>query len=147
MTVDEEKVRSEARFDGKWVLSTNTDLDAAEVALKYKQLWRVEEIFRTTKSVLATRPIHHKTDAGIRGHVFCSFLALLLRKQLKSRLESQGCGDVEWLSIVRDLDRLEEVYIEHGGKTFRLRTEARGVTGKVCRAVGVALPPTIQEVA
>ena len=56
-------------------------------------------------------------------------------------------GDIEWQAVIRDLDRLEEVDVTHRGKTFRLRTEAKGVAGKVCQAVGVALPPTIQEVA
>jgi len=39
--VDEDKIKEEARYDGKWVLATNTDLPAREVALKYKQLWMV----------------------------------------------------------------------------------------------------------
>ena len=67
-TIDEAKVKREARFDGKWVLRTNTDLDASEVALRYKQLWMVEALFRDTKSVLETRPIFHKSDQAIRGH-------------------------------------------------------------------------------
>lgn len=77
----------EARYDEKWVLRTNTTLEAAEVALKYKQLWRVEQLFRMTKSLLATRPIFHKCDETIRGHVFCSFLSLILRKELQDRLQ------------------------------------------------------------
>ena len=59
---------------------------APQVALKYKQLWTVEAIFRTMKSQLHTRPIFHKCDDTIRGHVFCSFLALVLRKALQDRL-------------------------------------------------------------
>ncbi|MGH8538821.1 MAG: hypothetical protein ACREXM_20930, partial [Gammaproteobacteria bacterium] len=41
---------------------TNTELPTAEIALKYKQLWMVEQLFRTTKSLLATRPIFHTRD-------------------------------------------------------------------------------------
>jgi transposase len=37
------------------------------------------------KSLLDTRPIFHKCDETIRGHVFCSFLALLLRKELEDQ--------------------------------------------------------------
>ncbi len=84
--VDEDKIQEEARYDGKWVLTTNTDLPAREVALKYKQLWMVEDVFRSMKSLLDTRPIYHKCDETIRGHVFCSFLALLLRKELEDRV-------------------------------------------------------------
>src|SRR5262249_40432666 len=55
--IDEAKVAEDARYDGKWVLRTNTDLDSAEVALQYKQLWMVEQWFRSCKSLLQTRPI------------------------------------------------------------------------------------------
>ena len=89
-SIDEAKIKEEARYDGKWVLRTNTDLDAAEVALQYKQLWMVEDWFRSCKSMLQTRPIYHKRDETIRGHVFCSFLALVLRQELQSRLEERG---------------------------------------------------------
>src|SRR5262249_24078990 len=74
--IDEAKVAEDARYDGKWVLRTNTDLDSAEVALQYKQLWMVEQWFRSCKSLLQTRPIFPKCDETIRGHVFCTFLAL-----------------------------------------------------------------------
>ena len=83
--VDLDKARDEQRFDGMWVLRTNTELSAVEVALRYKQLWMVEQLFRTAKSLLDTRPIFHKTDATICGHVFCSFLALVLRDELFRR--------------------------------------------------------------
>ena len=88
--IDENKIKAEARYDGKWVLRTNLDLPAEQVAIKYKQLWMVEDIFRTMKSILETRPIYHKCAETIRGHVFCSFLALCLRKDLADRLASKG---------------------------------------------------------
>jgi len=141
--IDEQKIRDEARFDGKWVLTTNTELSAKELALKYKQLWMVEAIFRTMKSQLATRPIFHKCDDTIRGHVFCSFLALLLRKELEQRLEQRGWS-LEWADVIRDLDRLQEIEIRLDGKRYLLRTETKGTTGKVFQACGVALPPTLR---
>lgn len=143
--VDEDKIQEEARYDGKWVLRTNTDLPTAEVALKYKQLWMVEDLFRTVKSILETRPIYHKCDETIRGHVFASFLALVLRKELQDRLEARG-EHLEWADIVRDLDRLEEIEVEQDGTRLLLRTEAKGTCGKVFQAVGVALPRTVRQV-
>lgn len=142
--IDQDKIRDEARYDGKWVLKTNTDLDAAQVALKYKQLWMVEALFRSLKSLLQVRPIWHKTDAAIRGHVFCSFLALLLRAELAQRLDQRGEHGLEWQQILRDLKRLQQSEIEARGQRFLLRAEAQGTASAVCRAVGVALPPTIQ---
>ncbi len=143
--VDEDKIKEEARYDGKWVLTTNTDLAAAEVALKYKQLWMVEDVFRSRKSLLDTRPIFHKCDETIRGHVFCSFLALMLRKQLQDRLASKDCR-LEWADVIRDLDNLVEMEIAIGGKGYVFRGPAKGLLGKLFQSCGVALPPTLRSV-
>ena len=142
--VDEDKLKQEARYDGKWVLTTNTDLASAEVALKYKQLWRVEDVFRSMKSLLDTRPIFHKRDETIRGHVFCSFLALVLRKELEDRLTRKN-WKLEWADVIRDVDHLTEMEIAIGGKGYVFRSEAKGTAGKVFQACGVALPPTLRQ--
>ena len=143
-TVDEAKLAKEQLFDGMWVLRTNTAFPAAEVALKYKQLWMVESIFRSAKSLLETRPIYHKVDDTIRGHVFCSFLALVLRKELETRLEKHG-SKPEWADINRDLRALQEVEVEMHGKKLYLRTDLRGVCHTVLQAAGVAVPQTVRE--
>jgi transposase len=142
--IDEDKLADEELFDGKWVLRTNTELSNIEVALKYKQLWMVEDIFRTMKSTLETRPIFHKCDETIAGHVFCSFLALLLRKNLQDRIEAKG-HKLEWNDIVQDVDAVSEVKVTHMQKSFTIRTETVGVAGKVFQAAGVVLPPVLRE--
>jgi len=145
VSVNPDKIEEEARYDGKWVLKTNTALAAEQVALKYKELWQVEQVFRDMKSVLDTRPIFHKRDETIRGHVFCSFLALVIRKELDRRLEIAGhC--FEWADIKQDLKALQEITIEDRGKTLVIRSQCHGTCGKVFQAVGVATPPTIREV-
>jgi hypothetical protein len=144
VTIDQKKLETEARYDGKWVLKTNTTLPPEQVALKYKELWQVEDAFRDIKSILETRPIYHQTDQTIRGHVFCSFLALLLRKELSTRLERSG-KSFEWSDIKQDLKALHQTVIEDNGKRLAIRSECLGTCGKVFQAVGVALPPTIRE--
>ena len=141
--VDKKKVKEEARYDGKWVLTTNTNLSAREVALKYKQLWMVEAVFRSMKSLLEVRPIYHKCDATIRGHVFCSFLALVLRKELQDRLERKGWR-LEWADILADLAEMVEMEISIQGKGYVIRSEIKGTEGKVAQACGVALPPELR---
>ena len=145
VSLNQEKVEEEKRFDGKWVLKTNTALTAEQVALKYKELWQVEQVFRDMKSVLDTRPIFHQRDETIKGHVFCSFLALTLIKELYRRLEKAG-HDFEWADIKQDLSALQEITIEDNGKKLAVRSECKGVCGKVFQAVGVAIPVTIREV-
>jgi len=143
-SIDDKKIKYEARFDGKWVLTTNTDLTADQVALKYKELWRVERVFRDVKSLLETRPIFHQRDRTIRGHVFCSFLALVLRKELDRRLLKAG-HRFEWAEIKQDLKALQRVTIEEDGRHLSIRSQCQGVCGKLFQSVGVAIPPTIQD--
>ena len=140
------RVAQDARFDGIFVLRTNTALDPLQTMLRYRELQGVEQLFRSAKSLLATRPIFHKCDATIRGHVFCSFLALVLRKELQDRLAAAGLAP-EWAEVLRDLDRLQEVEVEQDAKRFVLRTPVTGCAGKLFQTLGVALPPNIRDAA
>jgi transposase len=144
--IDRAKAEADARFDGIFVLRTNTDLNPLAAMLRYKQLWTVEQTFRTAKHLLATRPIFHKCDETIRGHVFCSFLALVLKAELDARIAALGHA-ASWPAILADLDALTETEIEQDGKRFLLRSAAKPAASLALRAAGVALPPTLQLVA
>ena len=144
--VDEDKVQAEARFDGKWVLRTNLsreELSTEGVGLRYKELWMVEEVFRSIKSILTNRPIYHKCDETIRGHVFASFLGLVMLKELLARLKEKGRHEVEWGRLKEDLLRVQETELDLEGKRFRIRGELPGDAGKALQAVGVAVPPAV----
>ena len=143
-TIDEARIAEDARYDGLYVLRTNTRLHPLNVMLRYRDLLVVEQLFRSEKALLATRPIYHQTDAAICGHVFCSFLALVLRKELEERLAASRLKP-EWRQLLADLDRLQEIEVEQDGKRFILRTPVTGVAGKAFQAVGVALPPNIRN--
>jgi hypothetical protein len=142
--IDAAKIEEEKKFDGIFVLRTNTDLNPLEAMLCYKNLWTVEQTFRTAKHLLATRPIFHKLDETIRGHVFCSFLALVLKKALDDRIAALGRSG-SWPEIVADLDSLTETEIEYDGKRLIARSAPRPAASLALRAVGVALPPTIRS--
>src|SRR5512144_460232 len=144
-TIDPAKVEADARFDGLFVLRTNTRLSALQVVLRYRNLLAVEDAFKTTKALLPTRPIFHKTDAAIRGHVFVSFLALLLRKELIDRLAARRLKALEWQRIIDDLADLSEIEVEQDGRRALLRTAPGPTIDPLCRAVGITLPPVFQE--
>src|SRR5262245_58052001 len=127
-----------------FVLRTNTELNPLEAMLCYKQLWTVEQTFRTAKHLLSTRPIFHKLDDTIRGHVFCSFLALVLKKALEDRIAALARSG-SWPQIIADLDSLTETEIEHDGKRFVVRSAPRSAASLALRAAGVALPPTVRQ--
>ena len=142
--IDRTKAEEDAKLDGVFVLRTNTDLNPLEAMLCYKQLWTVEQTFRTAKHLFATRPIFHKLDETIRGHVFCSFLALVLEKALDDRIAALGRAG-SWPEIVADLDSLTETEIEQDGKRFVVRSAPRPAASLALRAAGVALPPTVRQ--
>lgn len=144
--IDEKQIEADKRYDGLFVLRTDTDHDAETVARIYKSLWMVEATFRTAKSILATRPIYHKRDETIRGHVFCSFLALCLKRELEIRL-AQKSLEAEWAEIIRGLDNLQQVELLLQGSRFLLRSEIKGDASQAIRAAEVAMPPVLQEVA
>jgi hypothetical protein len=142
--IDPGKLADEARFDGIFVLRTNARITPLQAVLRYRDLLQVEDLFRRAKAVLCTRPIYHSSDAAIRGHVFCSFLALVLHKELADRCRDAGLT-VEWADLLRDLDRLQQATIEKDGKRITLRTAVAGQLGRVFQAAGVALPPNQRE--
>jgi transposase len=144
--IDRAKAEEDAKFDGIFVLRTNTDLSPLDAMLCYKRLWMVERAFRTSKSLFATRPIFHKLDETIRGHVSCSFLALVLKKELEDRIANLGLAG-SWPEILADLDSLTETEVEQDGKRFLLRTPPRPAASLALRATGVALPPTVRQLA
>jgi hypothetical protein len=144
--IDRAKAEEDAKFDGIFVLRTNADLSPLEAMLCYKRLWMVERAFRTSKSLFATRPIFHKLDETIRGHVSCSFLALILKKELEDRIADLGQAS-SWPDILADLDSLTETEVEQDGKRFLLRSAPRPAASLALRAAGIALPPTVRQLA
>src|ERR1700751_2431258 len=142
--IDEKQLKAEERYDGLWVLRTNTVYNSETVAHVYKALWTVEDIIRTAKSILETRPIYHKCNETIRGHVFCSFLALLVKTELERRMKFADL-QCEWAQVVRGLEALQQVEATFQDKRFLLRSQLSGEASPALRAVGVAAPPTLRE--
>jgi Transposase DDE domain len=143
--IDPAKVEADARFDGLFVLRTNTRLSPLQVVLRYRNLLAVEQGFLAAKALLATRPIFHRTDAAIRGHIFCTFLALMLRQELMDQLAARRLALPEWQHIVEDLLDLSEIEVEQDGRRALLRTAPGPAIDPLCRALGASLPPVFQE--
>jgi transposase len=142
--IDIGKVAEEARYDGLFVLRTNARITPLQAVLRYRDLIQVEQLFRTAKALMRTRPIYHSSDAAIRGHVFCSFLALILRKELDERCRNAGLRP-EWGDVLRDLDRLQKLTITKDGREMILRTPATGLIGPLFKAARMALPANVRD--
>ncbi len=77
--------------------------------------------------------------------MFCSFLALVLKKDLTDRLAAHGVA-LEWVDVLADLDRVQEVKLVHQSKRVVMRTPLTGTVGKVFQATRVTLPPAYREI-
>ncbi len=147
VTLDRAKIADDARYDGKWVLRTNTDLPPSEVALAYKGLWQVEEAFRTLKTPLELRPIYHWTEPRIRGHVMVCFLAFVLRQMLRKKLAEMG-WEGSFTELLAALGRVRvSVLRGKGGQTFRVRDEIPAVAMPAFRALGLRAPRRVERLA
>ncbi|MBC7220466.1 transposase, partial [Candidatus Bipolaricaulota bacterium] len=135
----------DARYDGKWVLRTNTALPPSEVARAYKGLWQVEEAFRVLKTPLELRPIYHWTEARVRGHVTVCFLAFVLRQLLRTRLDTLG-WEGSFTEPLASLGRVRATVLRgKGGQTFRLRDEIPARAMPALHAVGMRAPRRLER--
>lgn len=144
--IDAGKIAEEARFDGVFVLRTNAKVTPLQAVLRYRDLLQVENLFLRTKAIMRTRPIFHSCDAAIRGHVFCSFLALVMQKHLDDLFLEAGVRP-EWKELLRDLDRLQQVRLQHRGADWQVRTDATPTIANLFRKAHIALPPRAKQTA
>lgn len=145
--IDKEKLKEERRFDGKFVLLTSTQLSCEEVAKSYKSLWEVESAFRTLKDVLETGPIFHRKGSHVKGHIFCSYLALCLLIALRKRLRQHSPEKVlSWDDVIRDLRSFRVIKAEFSGKTYIMRTQFKGTAHRCFQAVGLKAPPVLWKI-
>jgi hypothetical protein len=143
--IDPSAVEEDARLDGKFVLATNTDLPAAQVAQSYKSLWRVERTFRQEKSTLEVRPLYHHRDDTSLGHIVASFLALRLEVDLQRRLEDQE-RKAPWPQLMQQLAQVQAVHLGLAGRHFLIRTDLEPLASSAFQAVGLRPPPRMVEV-
>jgi hypothetical protein len=137
-------IREEARYDGKWVLRTNTDLPTDEVALAYKSLWQIEHAFRELKSGLEIRPVFLRVEDHVRGHILVCFLALVLEAALQRLLKKQG-AEGSYSDILHDLEGVRAVELKSDGKRWLVRTELPPSAFEAFKAVGLRAPTHIQS--
>ena len=121
-TIGLAKVEADAHFDGIFVLRTNTRLTPLPVALRYRNLLAGKQGCLAAKTLLATPPIFHRTDAALRGHIFCTCLALVLRKELMDRCEARRLALPDWQQVIDDLRDLSAVEVEQDGRRVLPRT-------------------------
>jgi transposase len=141
LEIDRAVVTKAARYDGKWVITSNDDtLTAEDLALGYKQLLRVEQCWRTMKSGLRMRPVFHYRPWRIQAHVSLCVLALLLERIAEIRT-----GET-WRNVLRVLDTLKVVDYERDAVRVLQTTEPRAELAPLLKSLRVAAPRRIHAV-
>lgn len=144
LVLKEDAVQDEARYDGKWVLRSNTGMPALDVALAYKALWQVEHAFRELKSGLEISPVFVRTQDHVRGHIVVCFLALVLEAALQRLLRAQGSSG-SYREVLTDLEQVRAMRLEAQGKAWLWRNELPGRAHDAFRAVALRPPPRVQS--
>ena len=140
--LDQDRIAAEEKFDGKFILQTNTDLHWKEVVHAYKDLWQVEAAFRSLKNELAMGPIYHSTERRIRAHIFVCFLALVLKLSLQKKLTGIN-PNVPLSKVFEDLKQIKAVNVTVERSEYILRTELAGDAHYAFKAVGLKIPPRL----
>ena len=143
LVLKEAAIKEEARYDGKWVLRTNTNLPASEVVSAYKGLWQIEHAFRELKSGLEIRPVFVGTEDHVRGHMVVCFLALVLEAALQRLLKAQGSSG-SYQEVLADLEQVRAVRFEARGKAWLWRNKLPGMAYEAFRAACLRPPPRVQ---
>jgi len=140
--INQAVVAAAERLDGKFVVHSNDDtLSAADLALGYKQLQRVEIAWRSLKSGLQLRPVFHWAPHRIHAHVALTVLSLLLE-----RVAEQACGDT-WRNIKDDLRRIKLAQLLSPNGTVWQITEPAPDALKRLKSLQIHKPPPILHLA
>jgi transposase len=140
--LDAAQVTALEKLDGKFVVHSNDDtLSAADLALGYKQLQRVEIAWRSLKSGLKLRPVYHWAPHRIHAHVALTVLSLLLE-----RVAEQACADT-WRNIKDDLKRIKLAQLLSPNGTVWQVTEPTPEALKHLKSLKIQKPPPILHLA
>lgn len=117
ISINEEKVSDDARWDGWKGYITNTNLKAEEVVVQYHELWVVERAFRITKGNMEMRPIFHFTSRRIEAHICICFIAYKVYKELERVIKATdiGLSVDKVLSIAKTIPTIT-IRLPHSGK-------------------------------
>lgn len=141
LKIDTAKIASEELLDGKFLVSTsNMNLDAADVAMGYKQLFEIERVFRDMKNVLEIRPVYHRLDDRIRSHILICWMAMVLVRYAEVKTGST------WFSISRTLDDITAGLIETTSTTLWYTSQISDEAKNLFSKLSLKIPSKVLEV-
>lgn len=144
VSIDEEAVERDKKFDGLHGVWTSLERESAEEVYRhYGELWRIEEGFRVMKHTMAVRPVFHWTRRRVEAHMAICFVAFALLRMLRFR---HNCyhGGKEPLSegeILSELGRVEASLVcdRGSGKRYLIPSSSSSAQRSLYAALGLKL--------
>lgn len=106
ITIDQEKFKADAKWDGLKGYITNSKLKKDEILENYAHLWQIEKAFRIAKTDLKIRPIYHRKQKRIEAHICLNFVAYKVYKELERQLKQMKSD----LSAEKVIEILQSIY-------------------------------------
>lgn len=128
---DVKKLREEERFDGYYAIVTSELEKSEEEILEiYRELWRIEEAFKVTKSDLAARPVFLSREDHIEAHFLICFISLVIARLIQYLIGNK-------YSVTRILESLKKVSCSHIKENYYLFDYTDEVTDIIGTALGI----------
>jgi len=128
LSVDTDRAEADQLLDGYWLVHTSeTSSPPGRILEQYKELWRIEETFKVTKTDLKARPVYVWNPAHIEAHFTICFLALLITRLLQAATGLPTGGLLEALRGANAHLAGQGVYLMSRPKTWDMIDQATGV--------------------
>ena len=135
--LDEKRIAESEKYDGFLCIATNEhNLDTQEIISRYKDLWQIEQAFRTFKTYLETRPMFHWTDRRIRGHICLCYLSYCLLNSLQMQLKQANLSYSE-NRLWKILAMMQVSHIEQTGNHYYLRSSMDEQTSQLLNVLKI----------
>lgn len=107
--LDSDKILEEEKYDGYYAIVTSElNMPNEEILAAYRNLWKIEESFKITKTDLKTRPVHVSTKEHIEAHFLTCFVALLLLRLLQLNTDGKYSTKV----LVDEMNNITGTYLD-----------------------------------
>lgn len=141
--IDSQKVENAAKYDGlKAIATSDRTLSNQDILLKYRDLYQIEQTFRTFKSFLETRPMFHWTDSRIKGHFCLCYLAFSCLNYLQQSLQKKHIFYSE-NTIRKILNQMQFSHIKQGNQAYFLNAKLEKQSVELLNAFGLSQLPNV----
>lgn len=133
-SLNKENWEYEQKIAGKFLLVTNTDMEAETVMKTYRQLKAVENGFDEIKNFLDARPIYHRKDIRVKAHVFVCVLSFMI-ECIMERFSS-----VTARKTINEMETVKTVNLDIKGSKKKMITEISKKAEDILKELNIPLP-------